>query len=282
MNRFRLIIVVLVVAAGFTAGIIIAPKARPLTVLPAPTFSTSLAYSGPMIIPLLSNKPVLGAQAIDPVEFVADINKERAKAGAKPLTLNTTLMRAAKLRVDVMKNHQNFSHFDPYEHIELATVLPKLNYHFYYAAENIGMGGLSAADFVAGFMNSTHHREALLDPRFTETGAAITDGPYGQYYVNYAVQLFAIPAGKNETLGYTVADKILYQRSLDAVNSDLNPLLWVVSRAVGNPYYTDAFYKKLTRQQQILQTIVPVMEQSRPFTNADVALILEYNSLVSS
>ena len=271
-----------VLIAGFIIGFVLAPKSRTLTKLPIPSAGGEIAYSGPMILPQITNKPVLGAETISTMDFVKDINDERAKVGSVPLVMNTTLMKAAQMRVAVIKKYQNFSHQDPYEHIELGTVLPMLNYHCIYAAENIGMGGLSASDFVNGFMHSTHHREALQDPRYTETGVAFADGPYGQYYVNYAVQIFAIPSGTDEYLGYTTAEKTQYEANLAAVTSNLSPLIWFVERVRGNPRYSDAYYKNLTRQKQILESVVPLMQKSRPLTNSDVALIIEYNSLVSS
>jgi uncharacterized protein YkwD len=264
---------------GFVFGLRISPKAVGLRSLPVPTHITQYSYSGPLAISHLS-KSVLGAQAIDPIDFINEINKERSKIGSPQLRLNTTLMRAAKMRVDVIKKYQNFSHQDPHEGIELGTVLPKLQYSFVYASENIGMGGLSAPDFVNGFMNSTSHRNNLLDPKLTETGAAIADGPYQQYYVNYAVQLFAIPGGQNEYLGYKPEEREFYEAELAAVNANLNPLIWVVGKFSRNPRYTDTHYKKLARQKVILETIVSLMRESKPLQNPDVAMILEFNTLL--
>jgi len=136
---------------------------------------------------------ILGAQTIEGADIIKYVNSERRKKGAPPLALNPTLTQAAQLRAEVILKHQNFSHQDPFEGIELATVLPKLGYAFSYATENIGMGGVSAQDFVGGFMNSTSHRENLLNPQLVESGAAVVTGPYKQYYVNIAVQLFAVP-----------------------------------------------------------------------------------------
>lgn len=282
MRVFRTLLTFLLLFVAFFMGFSRAPKTRSLTTLPVPNHVSTLSYSGPLILPLTTYKNILGAETISPVEFVEVINRERENVNAPPLRLNTTLMRAAKLRADVMRDHQNFSHQDPYEHIELGTVLPKLNYRFVYAEENIGMGGVSAPDFVNGFMNSSRHRQALLDPRFTETGAAFTDGPYDRWYVNYAVQIFAIPNGTDEYLGYNSIQKETYESMLAAVEENLNPLLWTVARLSRNPRYTDTYYRSLTRQRMILRTIVPIMQKQKPLTNEDVSLILEYNGLLAS
>ena len=200
-----------IISVTLCSGFLSYASRSQLTRLPVPQNIPEITYSGPLTLSHVSQS-VLGAETIDPIDFVAEINKERAKVGAPELRLNTTLMKAAKLRSDVILKHQNFSHQDPYEGIELGTVLPKLNYHFVYATENIGMGGVSAPDFVNGFMHSASHRENLLDPRLTETGAAIEDGQYQSWYVNVAVQLFAIPGGKDELRGYSDADQRVYPR----------------------------------------------------------------------
>ncbi len=270
---------VLMMGLSFFVGLKTAPKHTALVQLPVPTHISKTSVSGPLTLTTISDS-VLGAQAIDPIDFVDEINKMRTKSNAPPLRLNTTLMKAAKMRADVIKKHQNFSHQDPYEGIELGTVLPKLQYTFKYATENIGMGGLSASNFVEGFMNSTSHRTNLLDPTLTDTGAAIVDGPYKQYYVNYAVQLFAIPGGTEEYLGYKDTEKQLYEAEFAAVNANLHPLIWFVERMKQNPRYTNKYYNKLTRQKEILETVLSRMRETKPLNNQDVALILEFNTLL--
>lgn len=263
----------------FVYGFNTAPKHIALAPLPAPPQISHTSLSGPLTLSTVGDS-VLGAQAIDPIDFVNEINTVRAKANAPALRLNATLMRAAKMRADVIKKHQNFSHQDPYEGIELGTVLPKLQYSFIYASENIGMGGISASNFVEGFMNSTSHRKNLLDPTLTDTGAAIVEGPFKQYYVNYAVQLFAIPGGTAEYLGYKDTEKQLYEAEYAAVNANLHPLIWFVERLKKNPRYTDAYYEKLKRQQVILGTVLSRMRETKPLNNQDVAMILEFNTLL--
>ncbi len=279
IHPLRNVIISGILTIGFIIGFRISPRPTSLLPLPVPTITKELSYSGPLALTNISQS-VLGAQAIDPIDFVNEINSVREKAGAPFLRLSTTLMKAAAMRAEVIRKHQNFSHQDPFEGIELGTVLPKLEYAFVYASENIGMGGSSAQNFVAGFMNSTTHRNNLLDPTLTETGAAIVDGPYKQYYVNYAVQLFAIPGGRDEYLGYKDKDRLLYEKELLAVKKNLHPFVWLVARIKRNPLYTDAYHNKLIRQKMILETVLSLMRETKPLENKDVALILEYNALL--
>ncbi len=251
----------------------------PLPPLPVPERITQTAYSGPLTLESY-NVSVLGAQTIDRVDFVNEINKQRVNVGAPPLRLSTVLMNAAKMRAGVILKYQNFSHQDPHEGIELGTVLPKLNYHFVYATENIGMGGVSAADFVNGFMASTYHRQNLLDPRLTETGAAIVDGPYKQYYVNIAVQLFAIPGGEDEYRGYSAKERKQYEQAHTILTGKLNPFRRIVQQLLRNPDYSEKKITTYSRQKKILETILVRMREEKPLQNPDVALILEYNTLL--
>lgn len=231
----------------------------------------------PLVLPSYLSS-VLGAQSIDPADIVRYVNIERGKIGSKSLRINTTLLKAAQMRADVILKYQNFSHQDPFENIELVTVLPKLQYRYKYASENIGMGGLSAETFVNGFMSSESHRRNLLNPDLTDTGTAVVTGPYKQYYVNIAVQIFAIPGGLDEYLGYSYEDTKKYKQSLDEVNSKLNPFLWSVNTIMGNKEYSKEKYQKLVKQKEILNKIYTVMKEDKPLQNEQVALILEYNN----
>lgn len=276
-RRYRIVSVLLLCT---TVGMLLAARTvsrsqQPQSKLPVPAHLRNIALSGPVTLTHIDTS-VLGAETIDPIDFIKEINAVRVQNGAQPLRLNATLMKAAKMRADVIMKYQNFSHQDPYEGIELLTVLPMLHYRYTYASENIGMGGVSAPDFVNGFMNSTSHRNNLLDPRLTDTGAAIVEGPYHQYYVNVAVQLFAIPGGIDEQLGYTQAEKRFYEESLAMVASKLSP----ISRAVNWLTKRHEDYQKLKRQKDILETVLSRVRKSEPLRSEDVALILEYNTLL--
>lgn len=267
-----------ILSVSFVCGLILTyPTKNPHLALAIPQVS-KIFLSGPLTLSLPS-APVLGAQTIDPQDFINAVNAERVKNGAKPLRVSVQLMKAAQMRADAILKHQNFSHQDPYEGVILTSVLPKVNYHYAYAAENIGMGGTSGPNFVDGFMHSTSHRYTLLDPNLVDTGAAIVEGPYNQYYVNIAVQLFAIPGGKEETLGYSTEEMKHYKEELDYLDNQLNPVRWLVGKMTQNSFYSDARYIKLLKEKEILANLYQKMTGGLPFTNDDVLLVVEYNKL---
>lgn len=277
MKRNAYIFILTLLLAIFVYGFnLFSSSSRSLVYLPIPQIA-QVHLPKPLELASISSS-VLGAQAIDPKDLVKYVNQERAKVGSAELRISPILMQAAQLRADVILKHQNFSHQDPYENIELTTVLPKLKYQFRYASENIGMGGISAENFVSGFMNSTSHRENLLSPFLSDTGVAVVTGPYKQYYVNIAVQLFAIPGGKKEYLGYSEEEISVYQKQLSDLDAKLNPLIWSIGKITRSKENTSDKYKTLNRQREILETIYNQMKEEKPLTNEHVTLIAEYNS----
>jgi hypothetical protein len=270
--------VLFIACAGFLVGFALThPSQNPNPILPVPNVAQIFLPPPLTLIPPDSN--VLGAETFDPLSLIRTINEERVKRSIKPLRVSELLMKAAKMRADILLKYQNFSHQDPYEHIELATVLPKVSYHFVYAGENIGMGGGSAADFTVGFIASTYHRQMLLRPDMVDTGAAVVTGPYKQYYVNYAVQLFAIPGGTDESLGYSVSDIQRYKEQLSYLDGQLSPIRWLVGKTLQKNIYTDTRYKTLSRQKLVLSAVYRRMQQKEPLDDNDALLVQEYNRL---
>lgn len=242
------------------------PPPEPVVYLPG-------VYRAPLI-----ESPVLGSETINPRDIVTYINDERMKRGIAPLRVNKLLAQAAQMRADVIMKYQNFSHQDPYEHIQLDTVLPKVQYPFMYASENIGMGDNTGRAFVNGFMSSPPHKANLLDPKLVETGVAIATGPYQQYYVNIAVQLFAIPTTKERSLGYRKEDIEEYKKLLSDIEAQIALTSDKIQHHVDDEAYYEGWQKILIRQREIVTTLYNTMLAEQPFVKNLVALINEYNA----
>ncbi len=249
---------------------------HPLAQLRVPTALPEVYLPGPYEAATIES-PVLGADTISPRDVITYINNERMKVGSPPLRTNKLLTMAAQKRAEVMLKYQNFSHQDPYEHIQLDTVLPMVNYPFRYATENIGMGDSSAYGFARGFMSSTSHRANLLNPELEETGVAIVTGAYKQYYVNMAVQLFAIPATKEQYLGYTDEDRENYKQLLQDIESQLALTQDRLSNNVSDSEYYEGWQKILMRQKEIVTLLYNTTLQNQPMVKNLVTLIGEYN-----
>lgn len=277
---FRYYLTIALLLFGITAVLIHTVFPPPLTLhtlgkLPVPTAPT--IYLPEPYIAMDMSKSVLGAETINPSDIVMYINSERMKRGSPPLRENKTLALAANMRANVILKYQNFAHQDPYEHIQLDTVLPMVHYPFRYASENIGMGDSSALGFVNGFMSSTSHRANLLNPDLQETGVAVVSGPFKQYYVNIAVEIFGIPATEEQYLGYKQEDLQQYRNLLTDINGQIALTKDRLENHVGDAQYYEGWQKILIRQQEILTTVYDTMLSQQPLAQNLIALIQQYN-----
>lgn len=273
---FLIVALLSITAYGIYSSRIKPVTLRPLALLPVPA-RPDIYLPGPLISPGLDTQ-VLGAETIEPRDIITYINEERMKRGAKPLKINETLTKAAQMRADVIMKYQNFSHQDPYEHIQLDSVLPQLSYRYRYASENIGMGDQTARAFVNGFMSSPSHKANLLDPTLVETGVAVASGPYKQYYVNIAVQLFAIPLAPGDSAAFSKRDLDEYQNLLADIAAQIRRTEDLMDKRVDQKEYYEQWQRLLIRQQEILMTVYITMREQQPAVNSVVKLIEEYNA----
>ncbi|MGD8192500.1 CAP domain-containing protein [Brevibacillus ginsengisoli] len=109
------------------------------------------------------------------------VNQERAKAGLKPLQLDSTLSKVANDKaVDMSTNHY-FDHNSP-TYGSPFDMMKQYGISSSYAGENIAMGQQSAQQVMNDWMNSQGHRENILNPNFDTIGIG--------YYNGYWVQEF--------------------------------------------------------------------------------------------
>ena len=130
-------------------------------------------------------------------------------------------------------------------------------------------------------MHSTMHRENLLNPALADTGAAVVTGAYKQYYVNIIVQLFAVPGGKDEYLGYSKKEKEKYKKLLADVEFQLNPINWTINKFLYPNDFSPEKKIKLEKQKNLLQVVYRQMKDNQPLTNQNVAMIMEFNKTLN-
>ena len=115
-------------------------------------------------------------------QVVALTNAERAKVGCGALVVDGRLAASAQAHSADMAINNYFSHNgrdgqSPFQRIADA------GYTFSVAAENIAAGQRTAADVVAGWMNSDGHRANILNCSLTQIGVGFaTGGSYGTYW----------------------------------------------------------------------------------------------------
>ncbi len=117
-------------------------------------------------------------------EVVNLVNKERAKEGLSPLTIDTKVQAAAQVRA--VECEQSFSHTRP-NGSSFATALKEQNVSYQSAGENIAWGQRSPQAVMDGWMNSEGHRANIMNPNFTTIGVGYYQNANG---TNYWCQLF--------------------------------------------------------------------------------------------
>lgn len=112
------------------------------------------------------------------------VNKERTKAGLKPLTLNSQVSQAAQIKSEDMMKNGYFSHTSPTYGTPFA-LMQRLGIKYNYAGENIAKGQKTPEAVVDAWMNSEGHRKNILNGSFKEMGIGYAKGGS-----TYWVQMF--------------------------------------------------------------------------------------------
>lgn len=100
-------------------------------------------------------------------------NAERAKVGAKALTLDSTLTSLARGRSDDMATRNYFSHYTP-EGQNVFDMLAALGYSYRTAGENIAMNtypvSQSPQQIMTAWMSDQGHKDNILNVNYGRIG----------------------------------------------------------------------------------------------------------------
>lgn len=119
-------------------------------------------------------------------EQVVDlVNKERAKEGLAPLTIDTGLEQAALVRSKEIQT--NFSHTRP-NGSSFATAVAEAGVTYRRTGENIAWGQKTPEAVVNAWMNSEGHRANIMNVNFSRIGVGYLTNASG---TPYWTQLFA-------------------------------------------------------------------------------------------
>lgn len=116
-------------------------------------------------------------------EVVALVNKERANAGLKPLTVHAKLTTVAVDKAKDMSDNNYFSHTSP-THGSPFDMMKAYGISFGYAGENIAKGQRTPQEVMNSWMNSQGHRENILSPNFTMIGVGYYNGYWVQEFIS--------------------------------------------------------------------------------------------------
>lgn len=112
------------------------------------------------------------------------VNRERAKEGLAPLTMDETLNQAALVRAKEIQT--SFSHTRP-NGSGFATAIKEAGAAYRTAGENIAWGQDSPEEVVEAWMNSAGHRKNIMNASFTRIGVGHLQNGAG---TDYWAQLF--------------------------------------------------------------------------------------------
>lgn len=121
-------------------------------------------------------------------EVLRLVNEIRAEVGAAPLTLDTTLCKAATMRAVEMNYSHTFSHMRP-DGRSCFSVLGVYGISYGAAGENIAAGYQTPQKVVEGWKNSEGHYKNMINSSYKKLGVGLSKEETGEYK-NYWVQLF--------------------------------------------------------------------------------------------
>src|SRR5699024_7204832 len=107
-------------------------------------------------------------------EVVDLTNQEREKQGLAPLEIDSELSVVSKDKSKDMLNNQYFSHDSP-TYGSPFDMMEQYGISYRTAGENIDKGQSSPEEVVNGWMNSTGHRENILNGDFTHIGVGYVE-----------------------------------------------------------------------------------------------------------
>ena len=111
--------------------------------------------------------------------------------GAPPVRWNDTLARAAHLHSFKMASENFFDHRWP-DSTHVGIRVQDMGYNWRFVGENIYAGIETVSEAVYGWLDSEGHCKTIMNPDYTEIGAACVENRASQY-VQYWTQVFASP-----------------------------------------------------------------------------------------
>jgi len=135
------------------------------------------------------------AEVITEENILQMINYQRQERELQPLTVNNTLSHVANLRADDMIINNYFSHQSP-SGLMPWDIAVRENYDYKILGENLALDYDEAEIVLNDWMNSTNHRNNILNPQYSETGIKVIQNNNSILIV----QIFAQPRIQNSVI----------------------------------------------------------------------------------
>jgi len=147
----------------------------------------------------MSRGTILGNETDVTMEQLLDAtNQQRARHGEALLTIDQRLNNAAAEKARDMLANQYWAHVSP-SGVTPWNWFKKAGYSYSYAGENLAKGFLTSNGVVTAWMNSTEHRDNVLNEQYTNVGFAVVNGSLDGESTNLIVALYGRPVAKTAT-----------------------------------------------------------------------------------
>ncbi len=193
--------------------------------------------------------------SIDGIIYYTNI--EREKVGLQPLVKSVKLNKSAALKTDDMFTHQYFEHTS-LDGKTAADLVKSVDYKYQIVGENLALGVFDTDKaLVQAWMNSPAHKANILNPKYTEMGAAVGIGDYKGQRQWMAVQHFAKPlpvcAGIDENAQKNIDEEKLV---LEEREKELQKMAGVIESdpSIGKEY-VDTYNQKVSMYNDRLDNL---------------------------
>lgn len=159
------------------------------------------------------NTNVLGfATDVSATTLLNDTNDQRKADNEATLQANNLLMVAAQNKANDMVARNYWSHDTP-DGKTPWSFISAAGYSYAAAGENLAYGFNSSSAIISGWMNSTEHRENMLNASFTDVGFGIANssnfqgkGPETVIVAEYAEPAAITASSQHNVLGAQIAN----------------------------------------------------------------------------
>ncbi len=222
----------------------------------------------------INEKPKTTAKiSIDGIIYYTNI--ERQKAGLKLLTKNIKLNRSASAKTDDMFTNQYFEHTSPGGKTA-ADLVKDEGYTFQIVGENLALGIFETdKTLVQAWMNSPTHRANILNPKYTEMGAAVGIGDYKNQRQWMAVQHFAKPLPACTAIDEVGQKKIDAEKvELEVLERELQKMAGVIESdpAISKEYINDYNSKVVVYNDRLNKLRATIVEFNKTIVDYNVCL----------
>lgn len=152
-----------------------------------------LVYQFGINLAVFFQPSILGyASSITPERVVDLTNQERLKQGLAPLTINPTLSQAAQMKAGDMFAFNYWAHNSPSGRTPW-DFFKQAGYRYVYAGENLARDFQNSEAVVEAWMNSSSHKDNIVNGKYREIGLAVVNGTLGGVETTLVVQMFGTP-----------------------------------------------------------------------------------------